>query len=185
MTQAQLAGIVLAGLFVTGLGPPAAIAQTALPFDALSTAVQVGEQVTIGKAGRRTKGVVTAIDAAALRLTDDAGRNRVFTPADVDRIRVHDSAANGALFGALAGAVPGAYVGVLVYGSCWGDHASVTKCLPGVAVPTIAGAALGSLAGVVVDDLLQRSIGVRPRGVVRAAPWVNRRGGGFVLRVSY
>lgn len=186
MTQTQLLGIVLTGLVSTGFGTSAVAAQTVLPFEGLSTAVHVGEQVTIAQAGSQTKGVVTAIDAAILRVTDDAGRDRVFTQADVDRLRVHDSVANGAWLGALAGSVPGAVVGRLVYGSCMGDRSSVAKCLPAFAAPMLTGSAVGALVGLVFDDLSQRAIDVRPAGaVVRAAPWLDRRGGGLVLHVSY
>ncbi len=182
----QLLRTVLAGIVGTWLGASPAVAQKVLPFQALSTAVRVGERVTIAHAASETRGVVTAIDAAAVRVTDDAGRDRVFTPADVRRLQVHDPVGNGALLGAIAGAVPGAFVGRLVYGSCMGDRSSSAKCLPAFAVPTVAGAAVGALLGVVVDDLSERTVDVRPAGtVVRTAPWFTRRGGGVVLHVSF
>ncbi len=178
-------GVMCAAALLVLLAASSATAQGVLSFDRLGAEVAPGHAVTVDTVDASVQGAVKALDAGMLVLVLDGGGERGYPASEVRRVRVRDRLADGVLWGTAAGLVVGGLVGRLTYGLCMGDRASGAECLPSLALPTIAGGAVGALLGVLFDDACQRTIDIAPSTTVRATPWGTRGGGGLAVRVAF
>ena len=167
------------GVTITRSPTPAVWDSTVLSsFEALQSALSVGQQIRVTDDAGRTKGKVVSISANQLVIERPRSffrtEERVF-PADVvQRIDIVDSTADGVLLGA----APGLAVALV---GCRGEAASACWFMSGLFI------APGIFLGGLIDNSINESIYERPSQTPRVAiaPLLGRDRKAIVARVSF
>jgi hypothetical protein len=146
-----------------------------------STPLRTGQRLWVtSQDGQETSGKISAIDANRIEVATSGGRVSL-ARSDIRQIAVADGLANGTLIGASIGAASfGAFVSWLNVALCESDSCnSVAPALVGGAY----GAAIGGVAGALIDSLIDGRKIVFGSGAVRVnvRPITNGLGAMVVL----